>query len=241
MKYHSFPVILVITCVYFSCATYHFEAIPSEKITIITNRGSTYPYYKDENIELIIDPEFNDSDVMLKISIKNISDESIFVKDSDFSVYCSKDNKKWEKLETYNSKEFYTKEKNEYITGAVLLALSAAASSASSSRRTSYTTGNIYRNGRYYGSFYSRTDYNDPTATQINNYNNSLMISNYSRKSEEWLNFLKNNLFYEKTLLAGEDYFGIVFAESELWDYYRVVFSNDQLSEISIEYITVED
>ncbi len=227
-----------------SCTTYHFVPILNETIAIQNERGKSYPVYIDDKYGMIIMPEYKESELMLKITIKNTSTEKLSFSDSDFAVFASEDRIAWKQLKVYSSSEFYKKEKAEYTTGAVIMVLSAAASSYNAGRGYSTTRGNVYGNtayGSYSGSYTSTTSYYDPTAAELASQRNAQMVSDYAQSGKEWLEVLENNLFYSTDIEPGKEYFGLVFSEKGSGRYYKIECSNPLLKIVSIEYERVAD
>ncbi len=177
---------------------------------------------------------------MIKINIKNLGEDLVNIADIDFYVEESIDLISWKELEVYTSKEYYIKERNEYIAGAVIMVLGAAANAASAGYGSSTTSGTVYGNtryGSYSGSYSSRTSYYDPVAAELSNQRYSQMVSSYASTGKGWLEFLENNLFYSTTLSPGEEYFGLVFSRRGIGKYYRITFAGKEYDVVSITYI----
>jgi len=227
-----------------SCATYHFIPIPDGIIQIKNDRGSSYPIFKDEKVGLIIIPEYKDSELMIKVTIRNLADSQISITDSDFEVYISEDRINWKNVKVYSSMEYYKKEKAEYTAGAVLMVLGAAANTYNAGQGYSSTNGTVYgqsRYGSYSGSYSSRTSYYDPVAAEMSNQRNAQMVANYAQNGKQWLEVLENNLFYNKDLGPDEEYFGLIFSEKISSNFIRIICKNEAFSIVSIEYEKVTD
>jgi len=227
-----------------SCTTYHFVPIPDGLIQIRNERGSSFPLFLGNNVGMVIVPEYKESELMIKITMKNLSKNTITFNDTDFEVYISEDRINWKKIKVYTSTEYYKKEKAEYTAGAVLMVLGAAASSYNAGQGYYSTTGNVYgqtRYGSYSGSYSSRTSYYDPVAAELANQRNAQAVSNYAQTGKQWLDILENNLFFSKDLEPDEEYFGLIFSEKSSGKYYKIVCKNDSLEILSIEYERVAD
>lgn len=224
-----------------SCVSYRLDPIQNERITIKHDRGRGIPLYQDETVGMIITPEFRDSEVMIKITIKNCSNSSFTISDKDFNVENSEDKIEWKSLKVYTSKEYYKKECLQHNAGLFLLGVTAALDTATagygSSSTSGYYTGSTAY-GSYSGTYSSTTSYYDPTAAQLAAQRNSQMLSDYSKSGQGWQNILEDCLFYQKTLTPGEEYFGLV-SQVGFGNYYRICCNNTNFSIIEVEYIKV--
>lgn len=224
----------------FSCATFVLEPIPSDSIAIKKDRGNSLPFFVNDRIGLIASPEFHGSEILIKINLSNISEESISFTDSDFEIDVSTDGVIWKPLRVYSSKEYYSKEKSEYIAGAVIMVLGAVADTASAGQGSATTTGNVYGSsqyGSYSGTYTSTTRYYDSAAAELAAQRNSQMISSYASTGKAWLELLENNLFYSIDMAPGEGYFGMIFSKKGNGKYYRIRCNNESADQLSIEYI----
>jgi hypothetical protein len=240
--------VLIIVCVaciiLSSCTTYKFRPIADDGITLRNNRGDVYPYFINDDVEICIVPSYIESDIALKITVLNKEIDLLQLSDTDFELYNSNDGYLWQKMEVYTSEKYYSKEKTEYTVGAVLMVLSAASSSASAGYGSSNTYGTYNGNtryGSYSGSYYSRTTYYDPTAAQIAQQRNQENVNNYARNGQQWLDFLKENLFYSTDLQKGYMYYGIVFGKSGDGKFYKVKFNNQIIGDVVIKYEKVAE
>jgi len=230
---------LLVGIVFMSCATYRFEAFPGDNIEIKYGRGKSYPFFMNNDIAMIVDPEFKDSEIMIKVTVKNRSNDVIGIADTDFSAYVSDDRLSWNKLSVYTSRDYFRKEKSEYTAGAVLMVLGAAASTYNAGQGYATTSGNVYGSGRYgsySGSYTSTTRYYDPAAAQLANQRSAQMVSDYAQSGKQWLQVLEDNLFYSKELGAGEEYFGLVFSKNVSGRFYKIVCQNNTIDIVKIEY-----
>jgi len=227
-----------------SCVSYRLDPLPAEHIEIRRDRGSTYPMYSDDDVGMVIAPEFRESEIMVKVTVRNNSSEELYLKDTDFKVENSTDGSAWEELKMYSSEEYYSKEKTAYTVGAVLLVLSATADTATAGYGSSSTSGSVYGSspyGSYSGSYSGTTTYYDPAAAELAAQRNANMVSQYAREGQGWLQLLEENLFYSKDLRPSETYFGLVFSKQGRGDYYRITCTNPDISVIRIEYVKRED
>lgn len=237
-------VIIVLTNLLIGCATYRLDPIENEEIIIKMDRGKRIPIYSDDKIGMMIIPDFVESEIMIKIHVLNKLDQPIVLKDVDFTVEESIDSILWKPLKVFESDEYYKKEKKEYVTGAVLLAISAAANSASAGYGSATTTGSVYGSssyGSYSGQYRSTTTYYDPTAKQIADARNAQMIENYATSGKSWLEMLERNLFYTIELQPGQEYFGLVFSKKGNGKFYRIKCNNDSVKILDIEYLKVKN
>jgi hypothetical protein len=227
-----------------SCATFRFEAFPGDNIQIKYDRGKSFPLFMDDDIAMMVAPEFKDSEIMIKVTVKNISSRVIGFSDADFSVFVSDDRLSWKEVPVYTSQEYFKKEKAEYTAGAVLMLLGAAASAYNAGQGYATTSGNVYGSGRYgsySGSYTSTTRYYDPAAAQSANQRSAQMVADYAQSGRQWLQVLEDNLFYSKDLGAGEEYFGLVFSEKLSGRFYRILCRNKDIDIVKIEYEKVAD
>ncbi len=212
-----------------SCATFRFEPLPSEGVTVKTNRGQLYPVYDSNSFEVIVKPEFRGGEVMYKISVYNKTDGSVLVSDEDFTVQSSPDMKKWEPVRTYTSDEYYAKEKSEYIAGAVLLAVATIGSELDYVyTHTTTTTVYTYNYGVYHR-YRIKTVRVDPVGREYALYHNFELISDYAHEGRHWLKLLENNLFYEADIEPDSEYFGLIFSKQSDDEYYRVRIRNPEI------------
>jgi hypothetical protein len=222
-----------------SCVTYRLEAIKTDNVIVKYDRGNSFPIYEKGNIGMIIDPVFRNYELMIKITVKNLSSDQISIKDSDFIVESSNDRSIWTPIKVFGSREYYNREKASYIAGAVILVLGAAANSASAGYGNSYSRGTIYGNspyGSYSGTYSSSTQYYDPAAAELARQRNAEAVANYAQNGQQWLEVLSNNLFYSKNLAPGEVYFGLVFSQAVSAKYYRISCKNPAFEIVQIEY-----
>jgi len=188
---------------------------------------------------MIIDPEYRESDLMLRVSLKNLSSQSIHIEDKDFKVFTSSDRINWTPVDVYDSKSYYKKEKTAYVIGAVALALGAAADGLAAGTGYENETGSFQGQtsyGSYSGTYTSRTTYYDPAAAQIAAQKNAELMASYEQDNEQWLKALERFLFYSEDLNPNEEYFGLVFSKARKSKYYKVTCTNPHVGEIVIEY-----
>lgn len=109
---------------------------------------------------------------MIKLIVKNLSEDLINIKDSDFSVEESYNLSSWRKVKVFTSKEYYTRERNSYIVGQTIMVLEALANASSAGHSTVKTSGTVYGTtsyGSYSGFYNATTTYYDPVAAQLAN------------------------------------------------------------------------
>jgi len=227
-----------------SCVSYRLDPVPNQDIEVRHERGATYPIYESSKIGMVVAPEFRESELMVKVTVKNNSGKEMYIRDTDFKVEVSEDSQEWSPLKVYASDEYYAKEKRAYTVGAVLMVISATADTASAGYGSSTTSGNVYGSGTYgsySGSYSGTTTYYDPTAAELAVQRNSQMVSQYAQEGQGWLQLLEDNLFYSKDLRPDETYFGLVFSEKGYGDYYRITCTNPDFEIVRIEYVKRED
>lgn len=227
-----------------SCVSYRLDPLPADNIDIRCDRGNSYPVYSDDTIGMVVAPEFRESEIMVKVTVRNNCTEELFLKDTDFKVENSSDGSAWEVLKVYRSEEYYSKEKTAYTVGAVLLVLSATADTATAGYGTASTSGSVYGTssyGSYSGTYSGTTTCYDPTAAELAAQRNADMVSQYAQEGQGWLQLLEENLFYSKDLQPNETYFGLVFSKQGHGDYYRITCTNPDFEIVRIEYVKRED
>lgn len=231
---------IIIAIIFFtSCVSHNFIPIAAENIKLNHNRGIITPVYSDENYNISIVPKIIQSYIALQIVIKNNSNFNFYMADSFFNCYVSSDNTKWKLVKSYSSKEFYKKEYNYYIAGAVLTALSAEISSATAGLGTVKSSGSGYTyssNGLVYNEYDNNLIYYNPTAAELARQRNQANIENYISRGEQWLSFLKSNLFYDKDLSPNEVYSGLVFYDFKPYQFLKVTVSINGIDKTTFTY-----
>jgi len=218
-----FPVLLLV-----SCATYSFVPLENPSIKLSRDRGNITPIYVDDLLGVSVVPKIIKSYLSLQIIVRNNSNANLYMADSFFNCYISKDNVNWKQIKRYSSKEFYKKEYDSYIAGAVLMAISAGLNSVSAGYGNSKTSGRFYgysSNGTVAGTYDSNTTYYDPVAAELARQRNQANIESYASNGKQWLAFLENNLFYDKDIAPAEMYSGLVFADFEPQTYLKISIS----------------
>lgn len=234
-----FPILLLA-----SCATYSFIPIESENITLSRNRGTIIPIYVDDQLGISIVPKIIKSYLSLQVIVRNNSISNLYMADTFFNCYTSKDNLNWNLLKSYSSKEFYKKEYDAYVAGAVLMAISAGLDSASAGYGRSTSTGSFYGNSSYgsvSGNYRSNTTYYDPAAAELARQRNQANIEQYATSGKQWLTFLESNLFYDKDIAPNEMYSGLVFANFNQKSYLKVVVTIDGIEKATFTYEVERD
>ena len=106
-----------------SCVSYRLDPVPNQDIEVRHERGATYPIYESSKIGMVVAPEFRESELMVKVTVKNNSGKEMYIRDTDFKVEVSEDSQEWSPLKVYASDEYYAKEKRAYTVGAVLMVI----------------------------------------------------------------------------------------------------------------------
>lgn len=239
------PMLAIMTILFLtSCATYSFVPIDAPNINLQRDRGTITPIFVDEQLGISVVPKIIKSYLSLQIVVRNNSVSDLYMADAFFNCYVSTDNNHWELIKRYSSKEFYKKEYDSYVAGAVLMAISAGLSSASAGYGNSRTTGSYYGSSSYgsvSGSYNSTTTYYDPTAAELARQRNQANIESYVSSGKRWLSFLESNLFYEKDLLPSEMYSGLVFYDFEPNTFLKVTVSIDEIEKAVFTYQIEKD
>jgi hypothetical protein len=202
-----------------SCATYYIR--PTSDLNtgeIHLDRGVEYVVQRRGDIGLIIAAARVDNEIQFFASIKNFSDRRIrFTDDAIAFVQGYDPQSQWADLRTYTAREYYDKERTEYITGAVLLAVAAAADTASAGYGNASSSGSFSGTAggsSYWGTYRSSTEFYDPAAAQLAIANNQREAASYANRGETWLTFLEDNLLWPSDIAPDGEYSGFVYAEN---------------------------
>jgi hypothetical protein len=227
-----------------SCTTYHFTPLPDASTKVLHNRSRTLISHIDNTIGVVINPEYLKNELALQITLGNISNNTILVNDTDFSVYSSEDNVVWKEVKSYISRDYYEKAKVAYHVGTALTAFTAGLNSGLAGKGSAISSGSISGSttgGSYTGNYQSTTSFYDPTAAELVRQRNQVNLESYIQNGQSWLSFLENNLFYSKDLQPNEFYFGLIFCEESDDKYLRVKLENNSIPLVVLNYVKEAD
>lgn len=210
-----------------SCTTIRVNPVPTENVAIKLDRGRSIPTYSDDSTELSVVSELRSNETMFKVTLKNKTDKTWRVSDSDFIVETSSDGKKWVSEHVYQSQEFYDRERSRYSAGVAMVVIGGSMLDQPDVVTT--------RTTRVWGAngdvvIQQTRVYRDP------GFRSAWLVEDYSYEGMSWLRALQDNLFYVKDLASQEDYFGLVFSEPVDAKYFRITLKRDGAKSPQVEF-----
>jgi hypothetical protein len=209
-----------------SCTTIRVDPMTTEGVTVALDRGRSIPTYSDDATEMSVVSDARSFDNMFKITLKNKTDKTWRVADSDFTVETSDDGKSWHLERVYPSQEYYDLERSRYAASVAMVMVGSPLDEPEV-----VTT----RTTRVWGS--SGTVIVEQTRVYSEpSFRNAWLVEDYSVSGMEWLRVLQDNLFYSKDLAPQEQYFGLVFSDELDSKYYRITLKRDGAKSPSVEF-----
>ena len=209
-----------------ACTTVRIDPMTTDGVTVRLDRGRSIPTYSDDATEMSVISDPRRLDNMFKITLKNKTDKTWRVADSDFSVETSDDGKTWRRARVYDSQDYYDRERSRYAAGVALVMVGSAIDDEPDVVTTRTTR--VWGNG---GVVVQQTQvYRDPGLRT------AWLVEDYSVSGMGWLRVLQDNLFYSKDLAPQEEYFGLVFSDELDAKYYRITLKRDGAKSPAVEF-----
>jgi hypothetical protein len=210
-----------------SCTTFRIDPVTTDNVTVKYDRGRPIPTYADDTTEMAVLSEPRRTENMFKVTLKNKTDKTWRVSDTDFVVESSEDGKTWTAERVYPSQEFYERERSRYAAGVAI----AIVGSSVLDQPDVVTTRTTRVWGAGGGVVIQQTRvYSEP------GFRSAWLVEDYAYSGLSWLNALQENLFYVKDLGAQEEYFGLVFSEVLDAPYYRITLKRDGAKSPVVEF-----
>lgn len=210
-----------------SCTTIRVDPVTTENVAVKYDRGRAIPTYTDDATEMSVVTELRRSETMFKVTVKNKTDKTWRVSDTDFTVESSSDGKNWNREHVYPSQEFYDRERSKYAAGVAMAVVGAAVIDEPDVVTTRTTR--VWGGGGGVVIQQTRVD-REP------GFRSAWLVEDYAYGGMSWLQALQDNLFYVKDLAAQEEYFGLVFSDPVDAKYYRITLKRDGAKNPSVEF-----
>lgn len=182
-----------------------------EGVTVMYKRGEQFALTQADDLDAMVQGEYDRQQLQFIFSIGNSSDEAKLVTDSSITLYVG-DSRfgPWDELDVYRAEEYYKQRKRQIVTGQILMVFSAALE-ASTAGYSSGTVSGFDSTGQYYSARY--TSYDSGLAS-LEMQMISMRTANYIEGGSSELDWLENNLLYPSHIMPDTSYTGVVYTDA---------------------------